>query len=182
MLEGVVRTRVGYCGGKLDRPTYHNLGDHTESIQLDYDPAKISYEKLLDLFWARHNPCAQSWSRQYASLVFVHDEEQKKAVEASRARVEKERGAAVKTEVLPYVKFWPAEDYHQKYELRGVDELEAELSARYPRGADFMNSPAAARLNGYIAGQGTKAQLEKEIARFGLSPRGQETLRKYVVK
>src|SRR4051812_14157562 len=62
---GVVRTRVGYTGGELPDPTYAKLGDHTETIQLDYDPARISYEELLQIFWTGHNPVKRVWGRQY---------------------------------------------------------------------------------------------------------------------
>ena len=56
---------MGYTGGTLKDPTYHNLGDHTESIQVDYDPAKTTYDKMLDVIWTCHNPCGAAWSRQY---------------------------------------------------------------------------------------------------------------------
>ena len=67
----MIRTRVGYAGGTKKNPAYHNLGDHTETIQIDYDPTKISFEKLLETFWDSHNPAQRSWSRQYMS-VHVH--------------------------------------------------------------------------------------------------------------
>ena len=60
-LDGVIRTRVGYAGGTTESPTYHNIGDHTETIQIDYNPAKISYEQLLEIYWDNHNPAVQPW-------------------------------------------------------------------------------------------------------------------------
>jgi peptide-methionine (S)-S-oxide reductase len=60
-----------------ENPTYHSLGDHSETIQIEYDPEQISYEELLDIFWSAHNPTARPWSRQYASFVFYHDETQR---------------------------------------------------------------------------------------------------------
>ena len=82
----MIRTRVGYAGGAKENPTYHNLGDHTETLQIDYDSSKISYEKLLELFWEEHDPTSRSWSRQYKAVVFYHDEEQKRLAIAGRDR------------------------------------------------------------------------------------------------
>src|SRR5262249_18399740 len=76
-LPGVVRTRVGYTGGTSKDPTYYSLGDHTETLQIDFDPTVITYEQLLEVFWHTHNPCAQPWSRRYMSTVFYHGESQK---------------------------------------------------------------------------------------------------------
>lgn len=179
-MAGVVRTRVGYCGGTLQDPTYHNLGDHSESIQVDYDPTKLSFDRILDLIWASHSPCRTTWSRQYMSAIFYADEAQKKAVMASKARVEEKLGQPVKTAILPLVKFWMAEDYHQKYELRCSAELMKEFAAMYPEAKDFVNSTAAARVNGYLAGRGTPEQLKKEIELLGLSAEGKKRLQIFV--
>lgn len=78
---------------------------------------------------------------------------------------------------MPYAGFWRAEDYHQKYYLRGVRDLTRELEAMYPDADSFVESTVAARVNGYVGGHGTLVQLEKEIGKLGLSPEGQETLR-----
>ena len=83
-MPGVIRTRVGYTGGTTVDPTYHDLGDHSETIQIDYDPTQVSYQALLDVFWNSHNPTTRSWSRQYASAVFYHSDEQKKLAMESR--------------------------------------------------------------------------------------------------
>ena len=66
-MDGVVRTRVGYGGGTTPDPNYHNIGDHIETIQIDYDPKKISFEELLNIFWNGHKPSRTVWKRQYAS-------------------------------------------------------------------------------------------------------------------
>ena len=178
----MVRTRVGYCGGTLKDPTYHNLGDHTESIQIDYDPAKTTYDQMLDRVWTSHNPCGGSWSRQYMSAVFYDGDVQKKAVLASKARLEEKLGKPVKTAILPLVKFYLAEDYHQKYELRCNADMTREFKAIFADEKDFLNSTAAARVNGYLAGRGTKEQLKKEIDLLGLSAEGKKSLQVYVTK
>lgn len=173
---------MGYCGGTLKDPTYHKLGDHTEAIQVDYDPAKMTFDQILDRIWACHNPCATAWSRQYMSAIFHDGEAQKKAVLASKARLEEKLGRAVNTAILPLGNFYVAEDYHQKYELRCTADLLKEFKAIFADEKDFLNSTAAARVNGYIAGRGTKEQLQKEIDLLGLSAEGRKRLQVYVTK
>jgi len=171
-----VRTRVGYAGGTSSQPTYYNLGDHTETIQIDFDPAQISYGELLEVFWQSHNPVQPSYSRQYASLIFFHDEEQKKAALASKQREEDRRGRKVFTEIVPAGAFHLAEDYHQKYYLQRSRTLMAEFTAMYPNVEDFVNSTAVARANGYLGGNGSRAQLEAELGSLGLSAEGEQEL------
>jgi len=165
-----VRTRVGYAGGTKKNPTYHQLGDHTETIQIDFDPAKITYEKLLGIFWGSHDPFSRSWSRQYKAVIFVHDEEQRNQALASRDRLAERIGAKIHTEILPYQGFYLAEAYHQKYRLRSVREIMDEFSARYPVEEDFVDSTAAARVNGYLGGYGSPEALKSDMGELGLSP------------
>ena len=173
---------MGYCGGTLKDPTYHNLGDHSESIQVDYDPSKTTYDQILDLIWGCHNPCATSWSRQYMSAIFYEGEAQKKAILESKAKMEQKLGRPVKTAILPLTTFWLAEDYHQKYELRCTADLMKEFKVLFPNEKDFVNSTAAARVNSYIGGQGTAEQLKSEIDLLGLSDEGKKRLRAYVTR
>ena len=179
-MEGVVRTRVGYSGGTKPSPTYRSLGDHTETVQLDYDASKITYERLLQVFWESHEPIDRSWSRQYRNVIFYHNEEQKRAAEKMRDRIAAQLGQKVWTDILPASTFYPAEDYHQKFHLQQDPLLTAEYDAIYPDMQDFMNSPAVSRVNGYLGGFGTAAQLEKEIDSLGLSPEGRKRLRESV--
>lgn len=173
----MLRTRVGYCGGSTQSPTYRSIGDHAETIQIDFDPKRISYEQLLELFWTTHNPCRNAWSRQYMSAVFYQDEAQRQAIDVTRRKFVKTPDQ-VQTEVAALEKFWIAEDYHQKYRLRHEGALVDELQAIYPNEPDFINSTAAARLNGYLDGYGSEKQLEVEIGKLGLSSEGQALLRK----
>jgi peptide-methionine (S)-S-oxide reductase len=179
-LPGVIRTRVGYAGGDKDNPTYHSLGNHAETIEIEYDPEQITYEELLDVFWQSHEPATRPYSSQYASIIFYHDEEQKRLAEETMAREAGRRGRTIYTEIVPYERFWPAEEYHQKYYLRGVDDLLAEYLAIYPDAADFVNSTAVARVNGYVGGHGDLARLEAELDDLGLSEAGRERLRAIV--
>jgi peptide-methionine (S)-S-oxide reductase len=128
-LEGVTKTEVGYEGGRLERPTYEDVCSHTtghaEVVEVTYDPERISYEQLLDVFWRKHDPTQlnrQGWDvgDQYRSVVFVHDEEQRAAAEASKERERANWRRPIVTVIEPAQTFWPAEDYHQQYlEKRG---------------------------------------------------------------
>jgi peptide-methionine (S)-S-oxide reductase len=128
-LDGVTKTEVGYEGGRLERPTYRDVCSHTtghaEVVEVTYDPERISYDELLDVFWRKHNPTQlnrQGWDfgDQYRSVVFVHDEEQRAAAEASKEREQESRRRRIVTVIEPAQTFWPAEDYHQQYlEKRG---------------------------------------------------------------
>jgi peptide-methionine (S)-S-oxide reductase len=175
-MPGVVRTRVGYAGGTTKDPTYHNLGDHTETIQIEYDPTQISYGELLDVFWSSHNPAGRPWSRQYMSIIFYHNDEQRKLAVATRDREAARIQGQIFTEIVPASEFYPAEAYHQKYRLRQVPDLMKEFSAMYPDDGDFVASTAAARVNGYLAGHGTCEGLQEELSSLGLSPEGGERL------
>ena len=81
--RGVIRTRVGYAGGQLPGPTYRRLGDHTESVQLDYDPEQLSFKQLLQMFWSGHNPAKPVWGRQYMSAIFYQDQAQQQQARES---------------------------------------------------------------------------------------------------
>jgi hypothetical protein len=145
-------------------------------VQVDYDPQRITYSRLLDTFWQSHDPGQQSWSRQYLNVIFYANEKQRRMAMESKAAVEKELGRPVKSEVLPLRTFTLAEDYHQKYLLKHNDVLKREMSRIYPLHRDFIDSTAVARLNGYAGGYGGAAQLAREIDRLGLSDAGKRVL------
>jgi methionine-S-sulfoxide reductase len=168
-LPGVVRSRVGYCGGTTKNPTYYKIGDHTETLQIEYDPKVISYEKIMEVFWSAHNPCARSGTRQYMTAVFYHNEAQKKAALAARDRVAARLRQKIETTVLPLTEFYLAEDYHQLYYLRNRPEVLREFRAMYPNEKDFRHSSAAMRINGFLGNYGTVETFEKERASYGLS-------------
>ena len=128
-LEGVTKTEVGYEGGSLENPSYEDVCSHTtghaEVVEVTYDPERVSYDDLLAVFWANHNPTQlnrQGWDvgDQYRSAIFVHDEEQRAAAEASKAREQEHHSRPVVTEIADAPEFYEAEDYHQQYlEKRG---------------------------------------------------------------
>jgi peptide-methionine (S)-S-oxide reductase len=167
---------VGYAGGIKENPTYYSLGDHTESIEIDYDPTAISYEELLEVFWRSHRPTSRSWSQQYASIIFYHNEEQLRLATESKQRAEA-RWGRIYTEIVPARTFYLAEDYHQKYYLRSLRAVEQEFLAIYPELEDFVHSTAVARANGYVGGYGDPEQMEHNLTQMGLSPEAQDRLR-----
>jgi peptide-methionine (S)-S-oxide reductase len=128
-LDGVTRTRVGYAGGATENPTYEDVCSHTtghaEVVEVTYDPERISYEQLLDVFWAKHDPTQlnrQGWDigDNYRSAIFFNDEEQREAALKSKAGEQRNWGAPIVTQIEPAQTFYEAEDYHQQYlEKRG---------------------------------------------------------------
>jgi len=146
-------------------PTYHDLGDHTETMQVRYNADEISYDKLLKLFWENHNPSAVT-SLQYQSIIFYHDEEQKALAEESKELVSQKTIKRVTTKILPYEKFWDAENYHQKYLLRRQTGIFRSLGLS---DAQVKASTVAAKLTGYLGGFGTLDALDKEIDSWKLS-------------
>ncbi len=131
-IEGVTGTAVGYMGGTLARPTYRDvctdMTGHAEVVQIEFDPARVKYEQLLDAFWDLHDPTqlnrqGPDVGTQYRSVIFFHSPAQESAARDSKKRVEtsgKFRRPIV-TEILPAPEFWRAEEYHQQYlEKRGL--------------------------------------------------------------
>lgn len=113
------------------------------------------------------------------SAVWWHDEAQQKTIEQTRRKFV-DKPDQVQTEIAQLERFWIAEDYHQKYRLRHENRIVEEIEAIYPHGPDFIHSTAAARLNGYLDGYGSKKQLDREIDKLGLSEDAKALLRKHV--
>lgn len=165
---GVVRTRVGYAGGTEPDPSYYSLGDHTEVVQIEYDPDAVSYEDLLDVFWANHTPFSAPRKRQYRGVVLTHDDQQREAARRTRDDLESQTGKSVETAIEALDRFYLAEGYHQKYELRSTPVVADELEGSY--GDAFVDSTVAARLNGFVAGHGDSDEREALFAELDISP------------
>jgi peptide-methionine (S)-S-oxide reductase len=130
-VDGVVSTAVGYAGGSFENPTYEDVCSgqtgHAEVVQLEFDPAKVSYDRLLDLFWEVHDPTTLNRQgpdigTQYRSAIFTHGPEQEDAARTSKARAQASGRFRhpIVTEIAPASAYWQAEDYHQQYfEKRG---------------------------------------------------------------
>lgn len=113
-LPGVIETTVGYSGGIKKNPTYHDLGDHSETVAITFDPQKISYAELLKHFFKKHNPTLMK-PRQYRSIIFYQNNEQRKEAEKAMKDWEKSSGKVALTAFEEASTFYPAEEYHQKY-------------------------------------------------------------------
>ena len=131
-LNGVKDTAVGYTGGTLKNPTYKDVctdgTGHAEVVEVTYDPATVSYDQLLDVFWSIHNPTTLNRQgpdigTQYRSAIFFHSPEQEAAARASKEKLEKSGryNRPIVTQIVPATEFYRAEEYHQRYlEKRGV--------------------------------------------------------------
>jgi peptide-methionine (S)-S-oxide reductase len=131
-LPGVTSTRVGYLGGNTENPTYKEVctdrTGHAEAVEVDFDPSKISYDKLLNVFWENHDPTqlnrqGPDWGTQYRSAIFYHSPEQEAEAKASKEKLERSHrfNKPIATQIVPAVTFYEAEDYHQQYlEKRGL--------------------------------------------------------------
>ena len=137
----------------------------------------ISYRDLLEVFWYSHSPTDIPYSDQYKAVIFYHNDEQKALAEETRDSLQASLNRQIFTEITPAGIFYPAEDYHQKYYLRGIPQLEAEVMAKYPDIDDFTLSTAVARANGYAGGFGTPEVLEEELGLLGLSPESEDIIR-----
>jgi peptide-methionine (S)-S-oxide reductase len=137
-VEGVTQTRVGYSGGTLENPSYEDVCSHTtghaEVVEVTYDPERVTYEQLLDVFWGKHDPTQlnrQGWDvgDQYRSAIFFHDEDQREAATRAKAHEQARWPAPIVTEIEPAQTFYEAEDYHQRYlEKQGRSSCTATLA------------------------------------------------------
>ncbi|XP_054714763.1 peptide methionine sulfoxide reductase-like [Uloborus diversus] len=173
----VLRTRVGYCGGSGPAPNYPRVGDHTEAVEIQYDPSLISYENLLNLFWEFHDPCSCQ-KRQYMSAIFYTNNLQKALAEESKRQKEGELGKSIATEILPLNVFYEGEDYHQKYILRTYhrrfyNSLPSE---------DPVTSTRDAKLNGFLSGHGTLQEFETQVEQLNLSDDQVEYVKQHITK
>ncbi len=133
---GVIKTVVGYCGGSEPNPTYKLVTsektNYRESIEITYDPSKISYDQLLDIYWRQIDPTQADGQftdigPSYRAAIFYGNPEEKKIAEASKAKLATSGTfkKPIVTEILPAMKFWPAEDYHQRYYKQNPEHFEA---------------------------------------------------------
>ena len=125
-VEGVIDVAVGYAGGTVPKPNYRSVCSgktgHAEVVQVDYDPARVSFEQLLEVFWQIHDPTTLNrqgpdFGTQYRSIVFYSDEHERKVAEESKRRLDEsgKLGRPVVTQIVPAAEFYRAEEYHQRY-------------------------------------------------------------------
>lgn len=156
------------------------MGDHTEVVEVHFDPKQLSYRDLLRRFWQDHNPGHPPWSRQYMSLIVCNSPEQYVEARDLAEGVKAQKGGQLFTEIQQQGTFYRAEDYHQKYRLQHQHDLVGELQFKYPNPVAMLDSPTATRLNAYLGGAGSRQQLKAELPDYGLSERAQCILMKSV--
>lgn len=149
------------------------MGDHTESVEIHYDPKETDYRTLLKMFWENHDSTA-CHSRQYMSGIFYHNKEQERLAQQTKEEHQKTLAKKIVTRIVKAETFYDAEDYHQKYLLRQKGSLLNQLGLSEE---EIKNSHVCTRLNGYCGGYGKTDDLEKEIESFGLSESGKELIR-----
>lgn len=170
---------MGYTGGTSVNPTYRNLGDHTETVDMDYDASQTTYAELLDMFWTGHDPTGKK-GRQYMSAIFYHDEEQKKLAEQTMKQEKAKRSRPITTLILPAKTFYEAEDYHQKYILQSryawiLQTLDVDPD-------NLTRSHVATRLNGYVGGYGPLERFEAEREKLGLDDKVSDFVRRCITQ
>ena len=130
---GVLETAVGYTGGATPKPTYEDVctdgTGHAEAVEVEFDPARVTYEKLLDVFWQNHDPTQKNRQGpdvgdQYRSAIYVHDSRQREIAEQTRQRLDAEHRfrRPIVTEIAPLTAFYKAEDYHQDYFAKNPEQ------------------------------------------------------------
>ena len=154
-LPGIISVVSGYAGGQTENPTYEEIGTgktgHAEVVRITYDPAKISYEKIIDLFWEAHDPTTLNrqgadTGPQYRSIILTENADQMRMANESKTRAQTKSKSPIVTEIVPLTKFYPAEDYHQDFyrenpmhpynqavirpKLKKLDEKATELNKR----------------------------------------------------
>mmetsp|Transcript_25223 Transcript_25223/g.32905 ORF Transcript_25223/g.32905 Transcript_25223/m.32905 type:complete len:283 (-) Transcript_25223:653-1501(-) len=166
--KGVISTKVGYSGGTTPSPTYQNMGDHTESVQLVFRPSEISYEELLEIFWANHSPILHSGKKQYQCFAFPHTDSQLQAALTSLEHQKSIHKKEIFTRVEKYSSFTDAEPHHQKRRLNNKVEI-MEFLGVAKESSELKTSYLACRLNGYLGGYGNIEDFSDEVLRYGLS-------------
>jgi peptide-methionine (S)-S-oxide reductase len=162
-IDGVVRTRVGYAGGTKANPSYEVLGDHTEVVQVEYDPEQVTFAELLDRAFELHDPSHQTQKRQYQNIVFTATERQKDQLE-QYLESNGYDADTLATRLESLSEFHVAERYHQKFNLRGKRWITDVFDAAGYDGADVRESPAAAKLNAHVAGHSVSVPFLNHVS------------------
>ena len=172
-------TTVGYAGGQKQNPTYYKLGDHTECVDIYFDSNTTTYEKILNLFWKSHEPTTRV-SSQYRSIILTHNQTQAdQATKSLQDQNDSRKGQKhVLTGIAAFNTFYPAEEKHQKNQLRRHPALLACINWE----KSLASSHMATRLNGYVGGYNNMASFNKEWERLGLSKEIAMYVRSVIIK
>ncbi|GLX67176.1 peptide-methionine (S)-S-oxide reductase MsrA [Paenibacillus glycanilyticus] len=169
-MPGVIRTRVGFAGGTTAEPVYRNMSDHTETVELAFDAAIVTYDELLETFWNNHNPYNINGykDRQYQSLLLYRDAEQGELFRGIKSRIEQDKGP-LDTELAQLKTFYPAEGRHQKYYLKRFPNAVDQLRRLYPSDEEMERSTLVARLNGVAKGFLNLERLLSEMEQWPIA-------------
>jgi len=196
-LEGVIDVVSGYAGGTVVNPTYREVSagttGHLEAVQVTYDPAKVSYEQLLETFWHQIDPTDSAGQfadkgPQYRTAIFYHDDEQKQLAEESKRGLDasKKFSRAVATEIRPYTNFYPAEEYHQDYDRKSPERYHQYkmLSGREPFIREVWGNAGAVTIYATPGCSGCRAVKEflksKNVSYTEIDMAADEAARNYV--
>lgn len=169
MVDGVIRTRVGYTGGKSTMPSYDDLGNHIEVIEVDYNPAVITYEGLVKAYFEYYDATVRPYSQRVKSVVFYRTNKEKRIASNIKAQVSKQVNQALFTEIDPVDVFYLAESEHQLSYLKKETSLYGEITQIFPDEELQLLSVLASKLNGIIAGFGSEEQVLLVLKDSGLS-------------
>ena len=177
-MDGVLRTRVGYSGGKSTSPSYKVLDLHTEVVEIDYDPDIISYGQLIDVFFSSHNETLRPYDQRVKSLIFYRSPEEydiaKGKLDAIRDQTPEEE--SVYTELKAFEVFYLAEPEHQNRSLKLETSLYGEVEQIFGSEDKIMLSILASKLNGYVYGYGTIENAQALLEVSGLSQASRDRL------
>ncbi len=177
-VPGVIRTRVGFAGGTTESPEYRKMGDHTETLQVIFDPKKVSFEEIIRIFWGNHTSTnrVSYKERQYMSLLFYHSEKQKSIIEKVKKELENKRNEQIETEIEPFQGFTRAENRHQKHYLKRFVKASSLLRKQFSSEKEFTDSTLIARLNGFVKEYCTLNDIKEELEKWDIREESRDEL------
>jgi peptide-methionine (S)-S-oxide reductase len=177
-LPGITRTRTGFAGGTTDNPHTRHAGDHTEVVDIEFDPEIVSLETILNVFWSSHNPVNINNYRErlYQSLVLYRDPAQREVIQAVMKSREERGNGMPDTEVASYAGFYPSEARNQKFYLKRFPDAIAKLKTLFAADEELADSMLAARLNGLAKGYTNMEKIIEEIRTWPISAEEQEAI------
>jgi len=170
-MDGVLRTRVGYSGGKSTNPSYKVVDFHTEVVEIDYDPEIISYGELIDIFFSSHNETLRPYDQRVKSLIFYRNDAEYDIAKQklNNIRMSTPEEESVFTELKSFEVFYLAEPEHQNRSLKLETSLYGEIEQMFGTDDKVLLSILASKLNGYIYGYGTLEGAQNLLDLSGLS-------------
>lgn len=177
VIDGVLRTRVGYAGGNSTNPSYDNLGNHVEVFEVDYDPEILSYATMVELYFTTYDATARPFSQRVASVIYYRNKDEQVIAEQIKSSLEAASEEGIFTILRPIDTFYLAEEKHQLSYLKQEVSLYAELQVMFDEEDQLLLSILASKLNGFIAGYGHEEDFEHVLSKSSLSQASLDRLR-----